>query len=163
MKFESFNLSHIPRGENTHTDSLVTPATSSTQSFPWVIIVEDLYTPTPSENDVCPGSSSQSSAELDGFHIEIPRKWHFARRENRSWENKEESSSVLVIRGQKVIQTVLLWAVPTLCTSRYVRVAPRGAAWRHLWKSYGRKVPIAPGHYSRILVAKYAEGSAGVC
>ena len=52
-KFESFDLSHIPRGENTHADSLATLATSSTRSFPRVIIVEDLYTPTPPENDVC--------------------------------------------------------------------------------------------------------------
>ena len=28
-KFESFDLSHIPRGENTHADSLATLATSS--------------------------------------------------------------------------------------------------------------------------------------
>ena len=52
-KFKSFDLSHIPRGENTHADSLATLATSSTQSFPRVIIVEDLYTPTLPENDVC--------------------------------------------------------------------------------------------------------------
>ena len=52
-KFESFDLSHIPRGENTHADSLATLATSSTRSFPRVIIVEDLYTPTPPEKDVC--------------------------------------------------------------------------------------------------------------
>ena len=52
-KLESFDLSHIPRGENTHTDSLAPLATSSTQSFPRVIIVEDLYTPTPPETDVC--------------------------------------------------------------------------------------------------------------
>ena len=29
---------------------------------------------------------------------------------------------------KKVIQTVIFWAVPTLCTSRDVRVTPRGAA-----------------------------------
>ena len=52
-KFESFDLSHIPRGENTHADSLATLATSSTRSFPRVIIVEDLYTPTPPKKDVC--------------------------------------------------------------------------------------------------------------
>ena len=52
-KFESFDLSHIPRGENTHTDSLATLATFSTRSFPRVIIIEDLCTPTPSETDVC--------------------------------------------------------------------------------------------------------------
>ena len=51
-KFESFVLSHIPRGENTHADSLAILATSSTQNFPRVIIVEDLYTPTPPEKDV---------------------------------------------------------------------------------------------------------------
>ncbi|XP_030963296.1 uncharacterized protein LOC115984403 [Quercus lobata] len=51
-KFESFDLSHIPQGENTHTDSLATLATFSTRSFPRVIIVEDLYTPTPLEKDV---------------------------------------------------------------------------------------------------------------
>ena len=50
-KFESFDLSHIPRGENTHADSLATLATSSSQSFPRVIIVEDLCTPTPAGKD----------------------------------------------------------------------------------------------------------------
>ena len=52
-KFESFDLSHVPRGENTHTDSLATLATSSARGLPRVIIVEDLCTPTPPETDVC--------------------------------------------------------------------------------------------------------------
>ncbi|XP_050259163.1 uncharacterized protein LOC126704181 [Quercus robur] len=52
-KFESFDLSHIPRGENTHADSLATLATSSVRNFPRVIIVEDLCTPTLPEKDVC--------------------------------------------------------------------------------------------------------------
>ena len=51
-KFESFDLSHIPRGENTHADSLATLATSSARNFPRVIIVEDLCTPTPIGKDV---------------------------------------------------------------------------------------------------------------
>ena len=51
-KFKSFDLSHIPRGENTHADSLATLATSSTRSFPRVIIVENLYTPTPPGKDI---------------------------------------------------------------------------------------------------------------
>ena len=34
VKFEVFDLSHIPRGGNTHTDSLVTLATSSAQDLP---------------------------------------------------------------------------------------------------------------------------------
>ena len=33
-KFESFDLSHIPRSGNTHVDSLATLATSSAQSLP---------------------------------------------------------------------------------------------------------------------------------
>ena len=44
-KFESFDLQHIPRGGNTHADSLVTLATSSTQNLPRVILVEDLGKP----------------------------------------------------------------------------------------------------------------------
>ena len=33
-KFQVFDLSHIPRGGNTHADSLATLATSSTQDLP---------------------------------------------------------------------------------------------------------------------------------
>ena len=44
--FKIFDLSHIPRGGNTHTDSLATLATSSAQDLPRVVLVEDLYTPT---------------------------------------------------------------------------------------------------------------------
>ena len=43
-KFEFFDLSHIPRGGNTHADSLATLATSSAQDLPRVILVEDLGT-----------------------------------------------------------------------------------------------------------------------
>ena len=45
-RFESFNLSQIPRSRNTHADSLTTLATSSTQGLPRVILVEDLCKPT---------------------------------------------------------------------------------------------------------------------
>ena len=44
--FDSFSLLHIPRNGNTHADSLATLATSSDQSLPRVILVEDLYKPT---------------------------------------------------------------------------------------------------------------------
>ena len=40
--FESFNLMHVPRSENTHADSLATLATSSTHDLPRIILVEDL-------------------------------------------------------------------------------------------------------------------------
>ena len=45
-KFEVFDVSHVPRGGNTHADSLATLATSSAQDLPRVILIEDLYTPT---------------------------------------------------------------------------------------------------------------------
>ena len=45
-KFEVFDLSHIPRGGNTHADSLATLATSLAQDLPRVVLVEDLCTPT---------------------------------------------------------------------------------------------------------------------
>ena len=41
-KFEVFDVSHVPRGGNTHADSLATLATSSTQDLLRVILVEDL-------------------------------------------------------------------------------------------------------------------------
>ena len=44
-KFELFGLQHIPRGGNTHADSLATLATSSAQNLPRVILVEDLGKP----------------------------------------------------------------------------------------------------------------------
>ena len=44
-KFESFDLQHIPRGGNTHADSLATLATSSAQNLPRVILIEDLGKP----------------------------------------------------------------------------------------------------------------------
>ena len=45
-KFESFSLLHVPRSGNTHTDSLATLVTSSAQSLPRVILIEDLCKPT---------------------------------------------------------------------------------------------------------------------
>ena len=45
LKFESFNLQHIPRSGNTYVDSLATLATSSAQNLPRIILVEDLCKP----------------------------------------------------------------------------------------------------------------------
>ena len=45
-EFESFSLLHIPRSGNTHVDSLAMLATSSTQSLPRVILIENLCKPT---------------------------------------------------------------------------------------------------------------------
>ena len=48
-RFESFSLQQIPRSRNMHANSLATLATSSTQSLPRVILVEDLCKPTEME------------------------------------------------------------------------------------------------------------------
>ena len=40
--FEFFDVSHVSRSGNTHADSLATPATSSAQGSPQVILIEDL-------------------------------------------------------------------------------------------------------------------------
>ena len=45
LKFESFNLQHIPRSGNTHADSLATLVTSSAQNLPRIILIEDLCKP----------------------------------------------------------------------------------------------------------------------
>ena len=46
LKFDSFNLLHVPRSGKAHTDSLTMLATSSAQDLPRVILVEGLYKPT---------------------------------------------------------------------------------------------------------------------
>ena len=51
-RFELFELSHIPRGGNTHADFLATLTTSIAQDLPRVILVEDLCTPTSLHQDM---------------------------------------------------------------------------------------------------------------
>ena len=51
-KFEVFDISHVPRGGNTHANSLATLATSSAQDLPRVVLVEDLCTPTSLHKDM---------------------------------------------------------------------------------------------------------------
>ena len=44
-KFDSFDLLHVPKSGNAHTDSLAMLATSSAQDLPRVILIKDLYKP----------------------------------------------------------------------------------------------------------------------
>ena len=46
LKFDFFDLLHVPRSGNAHADSIATLATSSAQHLPRVILIEDLYKPT---------------------------------------------------------------------------------------------------------------------
>ena len=43
VKFEVFDVSHVPRGGNTHADSLATFTTSSAQDLPRVLLVAQEY------------------------------------------------------------------------------------------------------------------------
>ena len=52
LKFDSFDLLHVPRSGNAHVDSLAMLATSSAQDLPRVILVEDLYKPSRTEDTV---------------------------------------------------------------------------------------------------------------
>ena len=63
-KFESFNLQHIPRGGNTHADSLATLATSSTQNLSRVILIEDLGKPL-----------GEKKNTIYVFHVRIGPSW----------------------------------------------------------------------------------------
>ena len=40
--FEVLSIRQIPRGQNSHTDSLAMLATSSRLGLPWVIIIKDM-------------------------------------------------------------------------------------------------------------------------
>ena len=46
LKFDSFDLLHVPRSGNADADSLAMLATSSAQHLPRIILVEDLHRPT---------------------------------------------------------------------------------------------------------------------
>ena len=43
--FHSFLLEHVPRGKNSHADSLATLATMSRENLPRIILVEDYALP----------------------------------------------------------------------------------------------------------------------
>ena len=61
LKFDSFDLLCVPRSGNAHADSLAMLVTSSTQDFPRVILVEDLYKPTETDRKSTRLNSSHSS------------------------------------------------------------------------------------------------------
>ena len=52
LKFDSFDLLHVPRSGNAHVDSLAMLATSSAQDLPRVILVKDLYKPTKTRREM---------------------------------------------------------------------------------------------------------------
>ena len=99
-KFEVFDLSHIPRGGNTHADSLATLTMSSAQDLPRVILVEDLCTPTslhqgmPRIHQIKLGPSLMDSISLflekDILPEEKSEAEKVRRKAHRFWLSKDE-------------------------------------------------------------------------
>ena len=112
--FEFFSLLHIPRSGNTHTDSLATIATSSTQNLPWIILVEDLYKPTEVKREVVHVHQvrvrsswmdpmvlflnmdilPEEKSEVDKIRRKAPRFW--------------------LSKDQKLYKCFFFWAMPTM-------------------------------------------------
>ena len=117
----------------------------------------------PNQEGLASDPSNQVRVELDGSYIDVPWKGCITRGEIRGWESTKKSSSVLDVRGQKVVQTFFFRTIFALCTSRCIRITPEKTAWRGLRKSHRRKIFISPSHYSRILVARHAKGGTRIC
>ena len=119
-RFESFNLSQIPRSRNAHFDSFATLATSSTQSLPWVILVEDLYKPTEVGSNVVHihqiriGSSGMDAIVLflkedvlpeDKFEVEKVRRkapWFWLSEDQKLYKRSFSSPYLLCIHLEAV-------------------------------------------------------------
>ena len=67
LKFDSFDLLHVPRSDNAHANSLAMLATSSTQDSPRVILVEDLYKPSRTGNTVQINQIRAGSSWMDSI------------------------------------------------------------------------------------------------
>ena len=64
--FESFDLRHLPRGGDTHADSLAMLATSLAQNLPRIILVEDLSRPSKEKGKmVCVTNVKVGSSWMD--------------------------------------------------------------------------------------------------
>ena len=119
-RFKSFNLLQIPRSENTNADSLATLATSSTQSLPWVILLENLCKPTKMKrgmvhiHQIRMGPSWMDSIVLFLKKDVLHESKSEADKVQR--QGTKESSSVLAVRGPKVIQEIFFWSISAMHT-----------------------------------------------
>ena len=77
LKFDSFDLLHVPRNGNAYADSLVMLAMSSAQHLPRIILMEDLHRPIEAR-EVAQIHQIRVVPMLDGFYHTIPEGGHFA-------------------------------------------------------------------------------------
>ena len=77
LKFDSFDLLHVPISDNAHADSLAMLTTSSTQHLPRIILMEDLHRPIEAR-EVAQIHQIRVVPMLDGFYHTIPEGGHFA-------------------------------------------------------------------------------------
>ena len=73
---------------------------------------------------------------LDGFHGSVPQGRYLAWKEGRGRQSAKESSSFLVVRESKVVQTFFFWVVLVMCPSWSSGAILGEVTWRNLWKSY---------------------------
>ena len=133
------------------------------RDFPRVIIVEDSCNPSSLENDICqvyqvnlasswmdPISKYLESdilleerVEAEKIRRKTPQFWLF---EDKKFYKRSFSRLCLLCMHLETTESILEELHEGICGS-------------HM----GRKIPITPSRYTRILVAKHAKGSAGVC
>ena len=145
--FDLFSLSHVSRSGNTHADSLATLATSSAGSLPWVILVEHL------------DRASEVAKGMVRIHeVKVGPSWmdpivKFLK-DNILPEEKSEVEKI-----RRNTHWFRLSEDHKLNKRSYFRPY---LLCIHL-EAYRRKISIAPSHYPRILVARNAERSPGIC
>ena len=162
LGFESFTLLHVPRGGNTHIDSLATLATSSVESLRRVILIEDLCKPTevkgpavcvhqiragPSwidsivlylRKDILP----ENKLEVEKIRRKTPRFWLF---EDQKLYKRSFSGPYLLCVHPEATELLLEELDEGICGSHIVEIF------------------VSQSHHSGLLVAKYAERSTRVC
>ena len=139
LKFDSFDLLHVPRSGNAHVDSLAMLATSSAQDLPRVILVEDLYKPartgeTTQINQIRTGPSWMDSI--------IRFLWEDILPEERIEADKirRKAASYWLSEDHKLYKRsfsgpYLLCVHPELIESLLEEFA-----WRNLWKPHWRQI-----------------------
>ena len=162
-KFEFFELSHIPRGGNTHADSLATLATSSAQDLPRVILVEDLCTPTllhqdmPRIHQIKLGPSWMDSISLflernimpeeksEAEKVRRKAPWFWLSEDRKLYKHSFSGPYLLCVHPE---------ASESLMEELYEGICGSHTGGRSL---------ISSGYYSGVLVARHAKGGTRIC
>ena len=95
--FEFFDVSHVSRSGNTHTDSLATLATSSAQGSPRVILVEDLCKEDGIKTDMVQIHQVRVDPSWMDPIVSFLKDDTLSEEKSKAEKNTKKSSSVLVV------------------------------------------------------------------